>query len=303
MRPVLLLSSVLFAALMGAGAAAAQVATTSEGLRYLSWPGKPPVARGPDARASSAQTTAPRATLAALPLARLDAPASTAVAARRGLTPASDWLSPAVASQPVSQPRPYEATTPQPAPVQVASAQPEPVQAPVVRAPVVRAPVVQAPVVQAAADRTAPPPQNAPQPAPPPTPQADAPGDPMAPRRDAPLFRLTQTGMAAAAPAATPPVQTAAVQAEASPLASVPSAAPQGARFYSVHRQAGHRPDPIPQAQPVYLDALPVEMSQTPSSADLAQPDGPPALIRNRDGSVRAAPPSAGGSDAVDERS
>ncbi|MBB1179741.1 hypothetical protein DSM05_11315 [Pseudomonas sp. FW305-3-2-15-E-TSA4] len=294
MRPVLLLSSVLFAALMGAGAAAAQVATTSEGLRYLSWPGKPPVARGPDARASSAQTTAPRATLAALPLARLDAPASTAVAARRGLTPASDWLSPAVASQPVSQPRPYEATTPQPAPVQVASAQPEPVQAPIVRAP-----VVQAPVVQAAADRTAPAPQNAPQPAP----QADAPGDPMAPRRDAPIFRLTQTSMAAAAPAATPPVQTAAVQAEASPLASVPSAAPQGARFYSVHRQAGHRPDPIPQAQPVYLDALPVEMSQTPSSADLAQPDGPPALIRNRDGSVRAAPPSAGGSDAVDERS
>ncbi len=298
MRPVLLLSSVLFAALMGAGAAAAQVATTSEGLRYLSWPGKPPVARGPDARASSAQTTAPRATLAALPLARLDAPASTVVAARRGLTPASDWLSPAVASQPVSQPRPYEATTPQPAPVQVASAQPEPVQAPIVRAP-----VVQAPVVQAAADRTAPAPQNAPQPAPQPTPQADAPGDPMAPRRDAPIFRLTQASMAAAAPAATPPVQTAAVQAEASPLASVPSAAPQGARFYSVHRQAGHRPDPIPQAQPVYLDALPVEMSQTPSSADLAQPDGPPALIRNRDGSVRAAPPSAGGSDAVDERS
>lgn len=298
MRPVLLLSSVLFAALMGAGAAAAQVATTSEGLRYLSWPGKPPVARGPDARASSAQTTAPRATLAALPLARLDAPASTAVAARRGLTPASDWLSPAVASQPVSQPRPYEATTPQPAPVQVASAQPEPVQAPIVRAP-----VVQAPVVQAAADRTAPAPQNAPQPAPQPTPQADALGDPMAPRRDAPIFRLTQASMAAAAPAATPPVQTAAVQAEASPLASVPSAAPQGARFYSVHRQAGHRPDPIPQAQPVYLDALPVEMSQTPSSADLAQPDGPPALIRNRDGSVRAAPPSVGGSDAVDERS
>ena len=294
MRPVLLLSSVLFAALMGAGAAAAQVATTSEGLRYLSWPGKPPVARGPDARASSAQTTAPRATLAALPLARLDAPASTAVAARRGLTPASDWLSPAVASQPVSQPRPYEATTPQPAPVQVASAQPEPVQAPVVQAP-----VVQAPVVQAAADRSAPAPQNALQP----TPQADAPGDPMAPRRDAPIFRLTQTSMAAAAPAATPPVQTAAVQAEASPLASVPSAAPQGARFYSVHRQAGHRPDPIPQAQPVYLDALPVEMSQTPSSADLAQPDRPPALIRNRDGSVRAAPPSVGGSDAVDERS
>jgi len=298
LRPVLLLSSVLFAALMGAGAAAAQAAVTSDGLRYLSWPGKPPVARGPDARASSAQTTAPRATLAALPLARLDAPASTAVAARRGLTPASDWLSPAVASQPVSQPRPYEATTPQPAPVQVASAQPEPVQAPIVRAP-----VVQAPVVQAAADRTAPAPQNAPQPAPQPTPQADAPGDPMAPRRDAPIFRLTQASMAAAAPAATPPVQTAAVQAEASPLASVPSAVPQGARFYSVHRQAGHRPDPIPQAQPVYLDALPVEMSQTPSSADLAQPDGPPALIRNRDGSVRAAPPSAGGSDAVDERS
>ena len=68
----------------------------------------------------------------------------------------------------------------------------------------------------------------------------------------------------------------------------------QGARFYSVHRQAGHQPDRINPVQPIYLDALPVEMTQTPSSADLAQPDGPPALQRNSDGSVRAMPQTTG---------
>lgn len=254
MRPALLLSSVLFAALAGAGAAAAQVATTTDGLRYLSWPGKPPVARAgaPAARASSERT--PAAPQPRLALARLDVPTATAAAPRRGLTPASDWLPSAAATQPASQPRPYEATAPRPAPQE-----PAPL----------------------------PPAETPPQ-----APRAETQADPMAPRRDAPIFRLSQGGMATAAPAATPAV----------PTAAAPQAG-QSARFYSVHRQAGHRPDRIEPAPSVYLDALPVEMSQTPSSADLAQPDGPPALIRNRDGSVRAAPPSVGGSDAVDERS
>ena len=56
------------------------------------------------------------------------------------------------------------------------------------------------------------------------------------------------------------------------------------------HRQAGRQPDPIQAVQPLYLDALPVEMTQTPSSTDLAQPDAPPALLRNSDGTVRAMP-------------
>ena len=33
-----------------------------------------------------------------------------------------------------------------------------------------------------------------------------------------------------------------------------------------------------------------MQMTQTPKSDDLAQPDGPPALIRNANGSLRAVP-------------
>ena len=115
--------------------------------------------------------------------------------------------------------------------------------------------------------------EAAPQPAAPaPAPQpAETPAaDPMAPRRDAPIFRLQRPdGSVAAAPQA---------------------GTASSARYYSVHRQAGHEPDAIARPATVYLDALPVQMAQTPTSADLAQPDGPPALVRNTDGSVRALP-------------
>ena len=72
--------------------------------------------------------------------------------------------------------------------------------------------------------------------------------------------------------------------------AQTPIAGDNSARYYSVHRQAGRHPDAISAPQPTYLDALPVQMTQTPQSNDLAQPDGPPALIRNANGSLRAAP-------------
>ena len=35
---------------------------------------------------------------------------------------------------------------------------------------------------------------------------------------------------------------------------------------------------------------MPVQMAQTPQSSDLARPDGPPALIRNANGALRAVP-------------
>ena len=57
-----------------------------------------------------------------------------------------------------------------------------------------------------------------------------------------------------------------------------------------MHRQAGHQPDPTPLPQPTYLDGLPVELISPPQSADLAEPQAGPALIRNQNGSVRAAP-------------
>ena len=68
------------------------------------------------------------------------------------------------------------------------------------------------------------------------------------------------------------------------------AASGQNARYYSVHRQAGHEPDAIRTPAPVYLDALPVQMAQTPTSTDLAQPDAPPTLLRGTDGKVRALP-------------
>lgn len=108
--------------------------------------------------------------------------------------------------------------------------------------------------------------------------------DPLAPRRDAPIFRLqAQAAASEAAPAPPAPVQTASIQ-------TAQNAPVLGARLYSVHRQAGLKPDPIPATQPIYLDGLPIEMIQPPASADLAQPDAPPTLLRNSDGSLRAAP-------------
>ena len=111
----------------------------------------------------------------------------------------------------------------------------------------------------------------------------------MAPRRDAPIFRLqAQTSASDAAPTPAAPAQTASTPtAQNAPARNAPVL---GARLYSVHRQAGLKPDPMPATQPVYLDGLPIEMIQPPASADLAQPDGPPAMLRKSDGSVRAAP-------------
>ena len=119
-------------------------------------------------------------------------------------------------------------------------------------------------------------PQPAPQPA-----QATV-ADPMAPRRDAPIYRLQR-------PQAGAPLDAAAVAASGQ-AAPTPTAGDNSARYYSVHRQAGRHPDAIPAPQQTYLDALPVQMAQTPQSSDLAQPDGPPALIRNANGALRAVP-------------
>lgn len=122
--------------------------------------------------------------------------------------------------------------------------------------------------------------QAEPEPAPQPAQAAVA--DPMAPRRDAPIYRLQR-------PQAGAPLDAAAVAASGQ-AAPTPTADDNSARYYSVHRQAGRHPDAIPAPQQTYLDAMPVQMAQTPQSSDLAQPDGPPALIRNANGSLRAVP-------------
>ncbi|MNE26718.1 hypothetical protein D3C80_1200960 [compost metagenome] len=118
----------------------------------------------------------------------------------------------------------------------------------------------------------------------------------MAPRRDAPIFRLQRPAPSEPVAAAPAPPQTAAApqtqtrtQAPAQPQPSQP--APQeGARYYSLHRQAGRQPDATPLPTTVYLDALPVELTTPPSSTDLAEPPAQPALIRNSSGRLQAAP-------------
>ena len=269
------LSALLTAASLVASAAVAQQApTNSSGLRYLSWPGKPPVAARPAPRPAITQPEAPQPTVVAanrtipgaIPLARLAPAPSAATPRSNGLTPASAWMGqpapvPAQAAPVQSAPAPY---TPAPQP-QAAEPQPQPQpQAEVAPAP--------QQTVQ-----TAPEPQPQPQPA-----EAAAVADPMAPRRDAPIYRLQR-------PQAGVPLDGAAVAASQQ-AAQAPPYSDQSARYYSVHRQAGRHPDAIQAPQQTYLDALPVEMTQTPRSNDLAQPDGPPALIRNANGSLRAVP-------------
>ncbi|WBT07088.1 hypothetical protein PFY01_05190 [Brevundimonas vesicularis] len=292
MRRALAVSIVLTAVNLAAGAAVAQQApTNASGLRYLSWPGKPAVAARatPTPAVIQAEAPAPTVTAAnrslpgAIPLARLSpAPSVTpsiSTPRSNGLTPASAWM-------PQRAPTPAEPAHSAPveaAPVETAPAQatrvapspyvPEPQPSAPQPQPKLQMPAEPAPAPQQAA-------QAEPQPAPQPAQAAVA--DPMAPRRDAPIYRLQR-------PQAGAPLDAAAVAASGQ-AASTPTAGDNSARYYSVHRQAGRHPDAIPAPQQTYLDALPVQMAQTPQSSDLAQPDGPPALIRNANGALRAVP-------------
>lgn len=283
MRRALAVSIVLTAVNLAAGAAVAQQApTNASGLRYLSWPGKPQVsARAtPTPAVIQAEAPAPTVTAAnrtlpgAIPLARLSPAPSVAPSVTtprsNGLTPASAWM---------PQRAPIQAEPARTAPVEAAPAETAPVQATrVAPSPYVRETQPSAPQPQPAPQMQAA--QAEPEPAPQPTQAAVA--DPMAPRRDAPIYRLQR-------PQAGAPLDAAAVAASGQ-AAPTPTADDNSARYYSVHRQAGRHPDAIPAPQQTYLDAMPVQMAQTPQSSDLAQPDGPPALIRNANGSLRAVP-------------
>ena len=303
MRRALAVSIVLTAVNLAAGAAVAQQApTNASGLRYLSWPGKPPVAARatPTPAVIQAETPAPTVTAAnrtlpgAIPLARLSPAPSVTTPRSNGLTPASAWM-------PQRAPTPAEPA--HSAPIEAAPVETAPAQAtrvapsPYVPEPQPPAPQPQpepqmraepAPVPQQAAQaEPQPAPQTAVQSEPQPAPQQAqaAVADPMAPRRDAPIYRLQR-------PQAGAPLDAAAVAAVAASgqAAQTPTASDNSARYYSVHRQAGRHPDAIPAPQQTYLDAMPVQMAQTPQSSDLAQPDGPPALIRNANGALRAVP-------------
>ena len=292
MRRALAVSIVLTAVNLAAGAAVAQQApTNASGLRYLSWPGKPPVAARATLTPAVIQAEAPAPTVTAanrtlpgaIPLARLSpAPSVTpsiSTPRSNGLTPASAWM-------PQRAPTPAEPA--HSAPVEAAPVETAPAQATrVAPSPYVPEPQPSAPQPQPEPQMQAEPapvPQQAAQAEPQPAtqPAQAAVADPMAPRRDAPIYRLQR-------PQAGAPLDAAAVAASGQ-AAPTPTAGDNSARYYSVHRQAGRHPDAIPAPQQTYLDAMPVQMAQTPQSSDLAQPDGPPALIRNANGALRAVP-------------
>lgn len=89
--------------------------------------------------------------------------------------------------------------------------------------------------------------------------------DPMAQRADAPIFQLGSEAQRPQDPAT-----------------------PNGSRYYSVHRQSGRQPDRPQLPAPNYLDALPVELSTSVTSEDLATPPAAPQMIRDANGRLRA---------------
>lgn len=291
----------LIAAVAACGVAAPALAQSSQvganGLRYLSWPGKgaaaAPQAAAPEPAApvaSSPAVDAPAARTLRPPSARLIARAPMAEAPRPGLTPASAWLPPREAPAVVYSTPAETAYAPPPltaaaAPMHEVVREAAPVPVPAYAPP--PAPIPE-PVRETA--REAAPLREA-------APAADPAYDAMAPRRDAPIFRLQRPAAETGAPpASAPPAEHAPPQAAQAPAQATPQprviagAAGQGSRYYSLHRQAGRQPDSVPTPPPVYLDVLPVQMDEIPSSGDLAAPPEPPPLYRDAQGRVRAAP-------------
>lgn len=291
MRRALILTAA-FAALATPALAQTQSQQPAGG-RYLGWAGRTTdtAARGPQ----SASSEGLRRPAAVIPHAGVGAPPVTLASAnvsvprtpdriqRSGLTPATAWLSPETdapapaAAQPEYLPERPAPVQPTPQPVRAA---PQPV--PPTPAPTRPTPPVEQPRIE--------------QPAPAPVrtlpegPEFD-PADPMAPRRDAPIFRMQQPAPPAAQPE-NPRAQTQQPQPQRqAPIqtASVNTGQPtQTARYYSVHRPTGRQPDPVALPDQVTLDEL--QLTDAPTSADLAEPQAGPTLMRNAEGRLVPVP-------------
>ena len=282
------------------------------GMRYLSWGGKPAGTTNDGLRRASASTTSPAASGQVQPVSlavptAAPTPTLTPTPARpnrygsvsgAGLTPASAWIKPRAApAQPYAPPAPElqaaqapqaYAPQPQPQPQPIIEPQPEPQPEPqAVAEPAHTEPhraVRQDPYSAAPPEvQMAMQPTPQPVPAPSPTPAvAEVPADPMAPRRDALIFRMG--GQAPAAPRqqdASPGTEAPRQLAQAAPARS-DAPARQGARYYSVHREAGHQPDPMILPESVFIGG----------SADLAEPPPAPVVQRTVKGQAQVVVPN-----------
>ncbi|QYF86045.1 hypothetical protein [Brevundimonas sp. PAMC22021] len=289
-RPsALAVAGVLASALIAAPASAQTAPASGEatGLRYLSWPGK--ALRPAPARVAASSPPA-AAFVPPAPSPILDQPMRRAEASpRQGLTPASAFYTPGASITGRFAPEPTPAPPPAPAPQPTPEPEVEPeVEVPPAPQPRMRRVAASPRVVASAAvaepsGPSGPPPEPTPQP----VDAAPAAADPMAPRRDAPIFRLQRQ----AAPGPTP---AGAVASGTAPVPADPSAS--GARYYSVHRQHGQRPDAIAAPEPAWLDTMPVQLATAPSDSatDLAAPPAP-ALRRDASGKLQPAAPLVSG--------
>ena len=121
-----------------------------------------------------------------------------------------------------------------------------------------------------------------------PVPSTEPVADPNAPRRDALIFQLNRPQAASSpdvAAEAQSPEAPASEASEPQPTAQASAQTPppparsraeheDSARYYSVHRQAGRRPDPTPIPDPVYLDFAPVDLAEPPPAPVIARQNG-----------------------------
>lgn len=283
-----LVLAVAATAILG-GPALAQQARPGEqmGMRYLTWAGKPATPDTPadDLRRSGDVTPRqqPASAHAATPVAR---PSRYGAPAGNGLTPASAWTgrptempAPRTTHQPAPAP---QAPNPEPAPLQAAASAPEydagrsfRRQDSYYAAP---------PQVQMAMQPTPQPTYSVPPPVVVPT--ATEAADPMAPRADALIYRMGRD-----APAPQQPVRPQPVQQQAAPhrlAQAAPTQANQppreGARYYSVHREAGHEPDPLTLPESVFIGGG--------TTTDLAEPPPTPVTTRTVNGQSRVIVPN-----------
>ena len=241
--------------------------------RYLTWANRPATTTPGEVIAAQAEAAAAQARVRESMIPRRVAPSLSpyrpmlqpTAATRsdtRGLTPASAWLGQPVAptyapnspdpiayaamAAPAPAPAPVPSDAAPPIPAERVAPQPQPV-APVAdpMAPRADAPVFSYQRTAASASVT--------EPAFAPPATTDA-ADPMAPRRDARIFQMQQDA---------PPGSEQAAQSAPAP-ASVQSGQ-SGARFYSVHRDTGQRPDPTALPEPVYFDSVAMDLAEPPT--------------------------------------
>lgn len=315
---VLIASLTAASTLLLAGPTLAQQTRPGEqmGLRYLSWAGKPVDAAGAPQQIAAARP-APSTATPGRPN-RYGAPAA------YGLTPASAWIDRRAAPAPAPQPAPeatqFYATPTMPMPARAAApprmspsaAAPAPVDAQTASAPQYDAgrsfrrqdPYFAAPPQVQMAMQPAPQPTYMPPPPPIPTAvdasAAPAGYDPMAPRADAPVFRMAAARQASPAQPEAPAMEQPTTDVEQAKVQAQSQVAPrrlaqsapvqagdpprEGARYYSVHREAGHEPDPLTLPESVFIGGGVTQ--------DLAEPPPTPVTTRTVNGRAQVIVPN-----------